>query len=68
MSKIEDLEIKMESLIDEYGLEEVVRALGTICHAKADHVQSNWQDRGLAKSWAKRGMLLDQTVTKLIKL
>jgi hypothetical protein len=55
MSEANKLGEMLERLVDENGLTAVLDALATVCHEKADHVQSNWQDSGLAKCWKSAG-------------
>tara|TARA_R100001082_G_scaffold44092_2_gene23405 strand:- start:6275 stop:6538 length:264 start_codon:yes stop_codon:yes gene_type:complete len=38
----------IESLVDYYGLENVLQLLGEVCSAKSDHILDNWQDEKLA--------------------
>lgn len=56
---------KLERLIDESSLAEVVDALTTICYEKAEHISSDWQDDSLARQWTKAGKLLDGVAAKL---
>jgi len=41
----------IESLVDYYGLENVLQLLGEVCSAKSDHILENWQDENLADVW-----------------
>lgn len=41
----------IEELIDAYGLESVLNAIGDICAEKAEHIRSNWQDSVTARPW-----------------
>jgi hypothetical protein len=41
----------LENIIDKTTLEDVLDALGEICHGKADHIRSNWQDDATAHAW-----------------
>jgi hypothetical protein len=43
----------LESLVDQFTLRTVLERLADVCDAKADHVQSAWQDSALAGCWAK---------------
>ena len=36
----------LESLIDKYGVSEVLHAIACICYEKAEHIRVNWQDYG----------------------
>ena len=44
---------ELEIMIDRSSLHEVLNALADICAQKADHIQSNYQDKPLAKTWMK---------------
>ena len=49
---------RLEQIIDQVGLMRVLEDIGDICHGKASHIQSNWQDKELseiAQLWAKAG-------------
>lgn len=46
----------LEAMVDAYGLETVLYALGDICSEKSEHILTNWQDDYLARYWAKRGV------------
>lgn len=46
---------RLEAMIDESGLGDVLDALAEICEEKAEHVESNWQDRSLARLWTRAG-------------
>ena len=41
----------LEGLVDKYSLVGVLDALVSICHAKSEHLRSNWQDRTSARVW-----------------
>lgn len=51
----------LERMIDSYGLEGVLYAIGDICADKADHIRSNWQDEGMAKFWEQRLLRVTKT-------
>jgi hypothetical protein len=55
MKQIEDITEALEAILDSSKLELVVRALGEICHAKAEHLYCNWQDKALAAHWKQAG-------------
>lgn len=57
---------QLEGLIDKTSLEHIVILLTNICHEKADHVRTNWQDERLAKSWEKDAKTLDSISGKII--
>ena len=61
----QEMQDKLESIVDSTSIEDVVEALSQICYAKAEHVQSNWQDYVLAKVWERNAKVLNVTVSKL---
>ena len=50
----------IEAMIDAAGLSAVLDAVATICHEKADHVQSNWQHTALAKQWTRAAKIIER--------
>lgn len=48
----------LEGLIDRYGLASVISALAEICDGKADHIETNWQDRVTARPWRRAARAL----------
>lgn len=50
----------LEQLIDAYGLPRILAELGAIAYAKAEHIQTNWQDRTLSRQWSRLGDKLTQ--------
>jgi hypothetical protein len=54
----------LEMMIDKIGLSKVLFMLAEICHDKADHVATNWQDQRLAKAWLVDAMLMEQAAAK----
>ena len=52
----------LEELIDEESLRNVLDGLEAICHGKAEHLASNWQDANTAKLWEKAGKLMGKMV------
>jgi len=55
----------IESSVDAIGLRRTVATLSRICHEKADHIDSNWQDHVLSARWRKAGAILDGTALKI---
>lgn len=53
MGASEILNDELETAIDKTSLGELLGAISAICSEKADHVRSNWGDRGLARAWDK---------------
>jgi hypothetical protein len=50
----------LEGLIDKYDLNSVLQGLFNICHLKAEHLRSNWQDKKAAKEWEKKAKEIDK--------
>jgi hypothetical protein len=48
-----EAEAILEGFIDAFGLQNVLNGLACICSAKADHIESNWQDTRSAKHWER---------------
>lgn len=46
-----DVVDELEALVDKYTLATVLDVLAEVASAKADHVETNWQDSQLAKAW-----------------
>lgn len=59
MSKNE-LEIKLEAMVDANCLEDVLNVLGEICREKCSHIEGNWQDYALAKAWQHAAKHIDK--------
>lgn len=55
----------IEALIDAHGLYAVTEALIEVCHGKAEHLASNWQDPTSARNWTKAASAFDKTSAKL---
>lgn len=51
----------LEQIIDSSSLERLLELVADVCHEKAEHLRSNWQDRNTAKSW-------ERDAAKLLKL
>jgi len=51
---------RLEAIVDAEGLPRVVAALADMCHAKADHVFTTWQDKTLSRLWTRRAVALDK--------
>lgn len=45
----------LELIIDQHGLAGIFDAIADICHEKASHIESNWQDRLTARAWDSAG-------------
>jgi hypothetical protein len=42
---------QLEMLLDKSSVAAILEVLSNICAEKADHIQTNWQDGGLATEW-----------------
>ena len=51
---------ELEALVDTLGLERVLELLGEVCHDKADHLRTNWQDEVQARAWERSAKVLDK--------
>lgn len=54
MSK-HDPKVVLEGMVDAMGLGKVLDLLADICVDKANHVQTNWQDKITAATWTQAG-------------
>jgi hypothetical protein len=54
----QEAEYVLEGLVDAFGLQNVLNGLACIASGKADHIESNWQDQGLANRWEKAAVHL----------
>lgn len=57
----------LEALVDQNSLTDVLYALAEMCHEKADHVRSNWQDAIAAKEWDTAGRRIGRTTDGIAK-
>lgn len=46
---------QLEALIDAVGLATLLDGIDIVCAGKAEHIEENWQDSGLARTWRKAG-------------
>lgn len=60
-----DDEVALEALVDRYDLDRVLDMLADICHGKADHLLTNWQDPRAARAWTKAGEKLSALSCKV---
>ena len=61
-----ELESTLEGLVDTCGLSTVISALSEICHAKAEHLRTNWQDEAMAKIWDHSGKRIAQCAMRVV--
>lgn len=60
----ENLQV-LESLVDKSSVTQVLEGLALICHLKAEHLATNWQDATSAKAWVKGATWLNTVAMKL---
>lgn len=60
--------IRLEAMIDRYGISQLLMALSEVCGAKSEHILTNWQDVVLAKRWATLEGAIGVIVPKAIGL
>ncbi len=56
---------QLEAMIDKVGARNVAYAVARICALKAEHLETNWQDRVTAKAWDRYGTTWDKFAAKL---
>lgn len=49
---------QLETLVDQWGMEAVLRMLSDVCSDKASHLCENWQDTASGKAWSDRAELM----------
>lgn len=49
--KIREQREALEKMIDAGSLAGVLENLEAVCHEKAEHLRTNWQDDGAARQW-----------------
>ncbi len=50
-SSDKDRQALLEKFVDSVGLDTILEDLADICRLKANHIESNWQDKDLANEW-----------------
>jgi len=50
---------QLEQVIDSHSMADVLDALEIIANEKAEHIETNWQDRCLAKTWRSFAKWID---------
>lgn len=58
--------VALERMVDHAGLRNVLYALASICGAKAQHLQSNWQDDVAAKYWARDSLKITSVAGRIV--
>lgn len=49
----------LEDILDRANLGAVLDVLSEIAHAKAEHVESNWQDSTMANNWRRAAQVCE---------
>jgi hypothetical protein len=60
MDRIEELAAELEATVDRHGMASVLESLAVLATLKAEHVETNWQDRELARSWKRVASRIQQ--------
>lgn len=66
-SKHDDMH-ELEAMIDAHGLYAVTAMLAEVCHEKADHLATNWQDHTAALHWTKAAQTFERAEARLQKI
>jgi hypothetical protein len=65
VSDLSPLANELERLADKHGISKLLFALVEVCHAKAEHLRSNWQDERNAKNWLTDAAALEKLAAKV---
>lgn len=57
---IEKTKHLLEALVDRMSLSVVLEALAEVCHEKAEHLRSEWQDSLTASWWDDKGNRIER--------
>jgi hypothetical protein len=60
-----DLESILEDLVDSTSVPDVLEALANVCHEKADHLRSDWQDSVMSAMYERVGNRIAGFTAKL---
>lgn len=55
----------LEALIDKYGMSQLLFGLAQVCQEKADHVETNWQDKTTARAWHSDAVAVENLAAKV---
>lgn len=50
----------LEAMVDRNGLRLVLDLLAEVCHDKAEHIRTNWQDKHTAAAWTQAAVRVKQ--------
>jgi len=65
MTTLKLLADQMESLIDQYGLYNLLDAIEVTCYEKAEHLQVNWQDTEESSRWVRCASAIATAMNKV---
>jgi hypothetical protein len=61
MTTTQEYKDQLEQAIDHHGLPALLATLAEIANEKADHIESNWQDKPLARCWRTASAKIEGT-------
>ena len=59
---------QLEKMVDETSLADVLESLAELCVLKAEHLESNWQDRRSASVWTKDARRIETVLANVHRL
>ncbi len=71
IAKIDDANgyaFTLEEMLDKWGMVRLQEAIKDICHLKAEHLRSNWQDEASGRDWDRVGLEVGKLVSRLIRM
>lgn len=60
-SELNRIKDQLEATIDKMGVDSVLSLVETICDEKAEHIESNWQDKTLARHWSQLARAVERS-------
>jgi ElaB/YqjD/DUF883 family membrane-anchored ribosome-binding protein len=57
---IEDIEDRLESILDLHTVEYLLDRVSSVCMKKAQHLRENWQDQVSARAWETMARSIDR--------
>lgn len=61
MQVTDDDMLTLENMIDRTSIAAVLSALSGVCELKAEHIDTNWQDKHLASRWRRWARTMERT-------
>jgi len=65
MMGMSELQAKLERMVDDEGLREVLRALVAVCDGKSDHILTSFADPSRAREWMRAARAIEQAILAL---